>query len=69
MKKFVELNELQDISGNGRVSHREDFKCCGKYLAKSGNESAFVENKIYGPNVVKSLLGGANYITVISFLR
>ena len=38
------------------------ISCCGKYLEDSGIDSVLVENEIYGPNNVKSVMDGGNYI-------
>ena len=38
------------------------ISCCGKYLEDSGIDSALVGNEIYGPNSVKSVMDGGNYI-------
>jgi len=35
--------------------------CCGVYLKESGIDTVFVENEIYGPGVVQSVLSGSNY--------
>ena len=36
--------------------------CCGKYLEESGVDIIFVENEIFGPSVVNSVMSGGNYI-------
>ena len=36
--------------------------CCGLFLEEVGVESVFVENEIFGPGVVNSVLSGSNYI-------
>ena len=36
--------------------------CCGTYLANTGIENLFEEHDIYGPDVVKSVISGCNYI-------
>ena len=35
--------------------------CCGKYLEESGVDIIFVENEIFGPSVVNSVMSGGNY--------
>ena len=36
--------------------------CCGKYLEDTGIESIFVENEVYGPEKVKSVMNRGNYV-------
>ena len=36
--------------------------CLGKYLRISGAESIWIENSVFGPNVVQSVLGGTHYV-------
>ena len=36
--------------------------CIGKYLRNSGAESIWIENSVFGPNVVQSVLGGTHYV-------
>lgn len=36
--------------------------CIGKYLEDSGAETIWLENGIFGPNVIKSVLGGTHYV-------
>ena len=36
--------------------------CLGKYLRNNGTESIWIENSIFGPNVVQSVLGGKHYV-------
>lgn len=36
--------------------------CCGKYLEDTGVESALVANEVYGPENVKSVMNGGNYV-------
>ena len=35
---------------------------CGKYLEDTGVDSLFVENEVYGPEHVKSVMNGGNYV-------
>ena len=35
---------------------------CGKYLEDTGVDSLFVENEVYGPENVKSVMNGGNYV-------
>ena len=36
--------------------------CCGKYLKDTGVDSIFVENEVYGPENVKSVMNEDNYV-------
>ena len=36
--------------------------CCGKYLEDTGIDSIFVENEVYGPENVKSVMNGGNNV-------
>ena len=36
--------------------------CIGKFLEESGVESVFVENEIFGPGVVKTVMNGGHYV-------
>ena len=36
--------------------------CCGKYLEESGIGAVLVENEIYGPGVINSVMDGGNYV-------
>ena len=36
--------------------------CIGKYLRNSGAENIWIENSVFGPNVVQSVLGGTHYV-------
>ena len=36
--------------------------CCGKYLEDTVIDSIFVENEVYGPENVKSVMNGGNYV-------
>ena len=36
--------------------------CCGKYLEDTGVDSIFVENEVYGPENVKSVMNGGDYV-------
>ena len=36
--------------------------CCGKYLEETGFYTVFVENKVYGPEIVKSVMNGGHYL-------
>ena len=36
--------------------------CCGKYLEETGFDTVFVENKLYGPDNVKSVKNGGHYV-------
>ena len=36
--------------------------CCGKYLEESDVKHVLVENEIYGPNSVKSVMSGSHYV-------
>ena len=36
--------------------------CCGKYLEKTGFDTLFVENEVYGPDIVKSVMNGGHYV-------
>ena len=36
--------------------------CCGKYLEETGFDTVFVENKVYGPDNVKSVKNGGHYV-------
>ena len=36
--------------------------CCAKYLEDTGVDSVFVENEVYGPENVKSVMNGSNYV-------
>ncbi|KAH3869143.1 hypothetical protein DPMN_032303 [Dreissena polymorpha] len=38
------------------------YGCIGKYLRNSGAETIFVENAVFGPNVVQSVLTGGNNV-------
>ena len=38
------------------------FGCLGKYLRNNGTESIRIENSVFGPNVVHSVLGGTYYV-------
>ena len=38
------------------------INCCGQYLRESGISSVLVENEIYGPGVVNSVMEGGNYM-------
>ena len=34
--------------------------CCAKYLEDTGVDRVFVENKVYGPENVKSVMNGGH---------
>ena len=36
--------------------------CCDKYLEDTGVDSIFVENIVYGPENVKSVMNGGNHV-------
>ena len=36
--------------------------CCGKYLEETGFDTVFVENEVYGPDIVKSVMNGGHYV-------
>ena len=36
--------------------------CCGKYLEETGFDTVFVENEVYGPDIVKSVMNGGHHI-------
>ena len=36
--------------------------CCGKYLEETGFDTVFVENEVYDPEIVKSLMNGGHYV-------
>ena len=36
--------------------------CCGEYLEETGFDTVFVENEVYGPDIVKSVMNGGHYI-------
>ena len=36
--------------------------CCGKYLEESGIGDVLVENEIFGPGVIKSVMDGGHYV-------
>ena len=36
--------------------------CCGKYLEETGFDIVFVENEVYGPEIVKSVMNGGHYV-------
>ena len=36
--------------------------CCGKYLEETGFDTAFAENEVYGPEIVKSVMDGGHYV-------
>ena len=36
--------------------------CAGKFLEESGVENVFVENEIFGPGVVKTVMNGGHYV-------
>ena len=36
--------------------------CCGKYLEETGIDTVLVENEVYGPEIVKSVMGGGHYV-------
>ena len=36
--------------------------CCGKYLDETGFNTVFVENEVYGPDIVKSFMNGGHYV-------
>ena len=36
--------------------------CCGKYLEDVGVDSIFVENEVYGPAIVNTVMNGGNYV-------
>ena len=38
------------------------IQCIGKYLRNNGAETIFVENAVFGTNVVQSVLTGGNYV-------
>ena len=39
--------------------------CCGKYLEETGFDTIFVENQVYGPDIVKSVMNGGHYVRSI----
>ena len=36
--------------------------CCGKYLEETGFDTVFVENEVYDPDIVKSVMNGGHYV-------
>ena len=36
--------------------------CCGKYLEETGFDTVFVENEVYGPYIIKSVMNGGHYV-------
>ena len=36
--------------------------CIGKYIEGSGAETVWLENGIFGPNVIKSVIDGSHYV-------
>ena len=36
--------------------------CCRKYLEETGFDTVFVENEVYGPEIVKSVMNGGHYV-------
>ena len=42
--------------------------CCGKYLEDTGVDSIFVENEVYGPENVKSVMNGGDYVRGIRWM-
>ena len=36
--------------------------CCGKYLEETGFDTVFVENEVYGPDIVKSVMNRGHYV-------
>ena len=36
--------------------------CCGKYLEETGFDTVFIENEVYGPDIVKSVMNGGHYV-------
>ena len=43
--------------------------CLGKYLRNNGAESILIENSVFGPNVVQSVLGGTHYVRSFCCVR
>ena len=44
--------------------HKEKvmIACCGKFLEETGFDTVFVENKVYDPDIVKSVMNGGHYV-------
>ena len=43
--------------------------CLGKYLWNNGAESILIENSVFGPNEVQSVLGGTHYVRSFCCVR
>jgi len=58
----VEFDNIFLGLGGGFHMEKVLIACCGVFLKDTGIDSVFVENEIYGPGVVMSVLSGSNYI-------
>lgn len=61
---MARLNEFKDIVLMLGTFHMTKIflGCIGKYLRNSGAETILVENAVFGPNVVQSVLAGGHYV-------
>ena len=62
--QLLNPNRFSDIFLGLGGFHMEKvlIACCGKYLEETGIDTVLSENKVYGPENVKSVMDGGNYV-------